>query len=259
MSNFNGAPNANQRKKTILSDYRQPHPCTDEPMPGGKYPAQIMWDQKNNGEIVLKISDGIFGEAKSNHKEVTMDYAHRGILFEAILEAASDPNFTQKSIAVRWKAFVFQGGQGRMSDQPILQCNFIVARDPNGWVTLGYVKGDYKVPVRFKGPKDSVVYIKGPDGNRTEDTGTMSRWAARSWVNFHRPILDRMEQDGWTPPKPKGGNANGNNNGGGNNYNNNRPQGNNNGGGNNYNQGNNGNGGGNSAPAPVDDFDGIDF
>lgn len=251
MSNFNGTP-TNQRKKTIINDYRQPHPTTEEPMPGGKYPAQLMFDQKNNGEIVMKISDGIFGEQKSNHKEVPLDYMHRGILFEAIMEAATDPQFTQKSIAVRWKQFVFQQGGGRMSDQPILQCNLIVARGQDGRIMLGYVKGEYKAQFFFKGPKDTVVYIKSQDGNRSEDVGVMSRWSAKSWVNFHRPLLDRMDTEGWTPPKPKN---NTNNNGGGfGGGNNNRG----NGGGNSYN-GNNGNGGGGNNMPETDDFDNLNF
>jgi hypothetical protein len=194
------------RKKTLLTDYRQPHPVSIEPVPGAKYPAQLMWDQANNGKIMLKVNDGIYKEgAKSNHKEIEMDYAHRGVLFEALLEATTDGNFKTKQIPVQWKQFVFAGGSGRMSDQPVLQVFFTVTRDAQGRIILGWSKGDYKVQFLFKGPKDTTVYVKNDAGERVEDHGVMSRWAVRAWINFHRPILDRMDNDSWEPPKPKEG------------------------------------------------------
>lgn len=209
---MNGQQNGQQRpaftprKKTLLTDYRQPHPVSTEPVPGAKYAAQLMWDQANNGKIMLKVNDGIYKEgAKSNHKEIEMDYAHRGVLFEALLEATTDSNFKTKQIPVQWKQFVFAGGSGRMSDQPVLQVFFTVIRDAQGRITLGWTKGDYKVQFLFKGPKDTTVYIKNDEGERVEDHGIMSRWSVRAWIGFHRPILDRMDNDGWEPPKPKEG------------------------------------------------------
>lgn len=216
--NNGGAPRNNQRKKFILNDYRQPLPASDEPVAGGKYPATVMWEQKNNGSIVMKINDGVYDpNSKTNHREVEMDFMHRNILFEALEEAATDPNFGQKQIVVRWKQFVFQPGGGRMSDNPVVQANLTVIRDENGVVWLGYSKGDYKVKIHFKGPKETVVYTRNAAGERAEDPGVMSRWAVKGYIKFHRPILDRMEKEGWEPPKPKGGNGGGGGNWGGNN------------------------------------------
>lgn len=226
MNGNNGGqrPAFTPRKKTLLTDYRQPHPTSIEPVAGAKYPAQLMWDQANNGKIMLKVNDGVYKEgAKTNHKEVEMDYAHRGVLFESLLEASQDPNFQTKQIPVQWRQFVFAGGSGRMSDAPVLQAFLTVTRTKDGIIILGYSKGDYKVQFKFKGPKETTVFVKNDAGERVEDHGIMSRWAVRAWIHFHRPILDRMEMDGWEAPKPKegaGGNSNGNQNrtgGGGNN------------------------------------------
>jgi hypothetical protein len=206
MQQNNGRPAFTPRKKTLLTDYRQPHPQSIEPVDGAKYPAQLMWDQANNGKIMLKVNDGIYKEgAKNNHKEIEMDYQHRGILFEALLEATTNENFGVKQFAVQWKQFVFAGGSGRMSDQPVLQANLTITRAANGVITLGYSKGDYKVQFKFHGPKDSKIYMKNEAGERVVDEGVMSRWHVRAWVHFHRPLLDRMDNDGWEPPKPKDG------------------------------------------------------
>lgn len=193
-----------QRKKTILTDYRQPHPVSTVPMEGSKYPAQLMFDQALTGKIVLKVNDGVYKEGgKATHKEVEMDYAHRGALFEAILEATTNENFNTKQIAVQWKGFVFASGGGKLSENPILQVFLTVVRDKQGCIALHWTKGDYKPIFKFKGPKDTVVYVKNEAGERVEEPGVMSRWAARAWVNFHRPLLDRMEEESWAPPVPK--------------------------------------------------------
>lgn len=209
MNGQNGQrPAFTPRKKTLLTDYRQPHPVSIEPVAGAKYPAQLMWDQANNGKLMLKVNDGVYKEgAKTNHKEVEMDYAHRGMLFEALMEATQDENFKTKQIAVQWKQFVFAGGSGRMSDAPVLQVFLTITRDATGCITLGYSKGDYKVQFKFKGPKDTVVYVKNDAGERVVDEGIMSRWAVRAWCGFHRPLLDRMDNDAWEAPKPKEGTA----------------------------------------------------
>jgi hypothetical protein len=202
-------PAMTPRKKMFLNDYRQAHPATDKPMDGAKYPAQMMWEQANNGKIMLKINDGIFKEgAQNKHKEVELDIYDRGDLFEGILEACNNKDFGTKQLQVAKHQFVYQGGSGRMSDKPVTQVLLTITRTEDGQITLGYSKGDYKAMVRFKGPRNTVLLMKGPTGERIEDHGTMSRWAARNWVNFHRPILDRMELDGWEPPKPRGEAAN---------------------------------------------------
>lgn len=202
--NMPARPAFTPRKKTLLNDYRQPHPVSTAPVDGAKYPAQLMWEQANNGKLLLKVNDGVYKEgAKNNHKEVEMDYSHRGMLFEAILQATEDSNFGSKQIAVQWKQFVHGAGGGRMSEQPVLQVFLTVMRDKNGCIILGYSKGDYKLQFKFKGPRDTVVYIKNDAGEREEDHGLMSRWTARAWVNFHRPLLDEMDVSTWEPVKPK--------------------------------------------------------
>lgn len=215
MSNGNGGT-PTPRKKFLLNDWRQPHPATKDPLPGGKYPAQGMFEVKNSGAtpIVFKISDGVFEKGqKNNHKEVEMNYIDRNSLFEGILEACKDPNFGTKQMPIMKKTFVFAGGQSKMSDQPIVQATFTIIRNPEGQIILGYSKGDYKAQLLFKGANFTTLYRKNEAGEKVEDVGTMSRWAARAWVNFHRPILDRLENDVWEPAKPKGDNGYG---GGGN-------------------------------------------
>lgn len=226
------------RKKNILNDWRQALPSSDEPVAGSKYPAQLMWEQKNNGAIVMKISDGVYQEnAKGNHKEIEMVAGDRNALFEAMKDACSDPNFGSKQIAVRKKQFVFTGGQSRMSDQPVVQGYLTISRTDRG-IILGYTKGDYKVQIRFKGANDTTCYTKNEAGERAEDPGLMSRWYTRGYINFHQPILNDMEEKGWEPPKPKNGGNGGN------------------GGGNNWSGGGNGNGGGQrQQQQPPADFD----
>lgn len=220
----NGAPNGgqnNQRKKTLLDDWRQPHPSTLQPMPGGKYPATGVWQQKNNGAIVFKINDGVFNrDQKSNHKEVELSYSDRGCLFEAILQATTDANFGTKQIVVQKKQFIKSGGQSKISDNPIVQAMFTIIRDPNGVISFVYSKGDYKPQIVFRGPNDTVLYMKNEAGEKVEDRGTMSRWAARTWVQFHQERLNTMECAAWEPRVPKEGasnsyNNNNNNNSGG--------------------------------------------
>ena len=215
--NMNGTPQP--RKKTLLNDWRQPHPATKDPMPGGKYPAQGMWEVKNKGAfpVVFKISDGVFEKGQKNtHKEVEMNYADRGSLFEGILEACADPNFGTKQMPVMKKSFVFAGGQSKMSDNPVVQATFTITRNKEGQILLGYSKGDYKAQLIFKGANFTTLYMKNDAGEKVEDVGTMSRWAARAWVNFHRELLDTIERDVWEAPPPKNDGA-GYNNGGRNN------------------------------------------
>lgn len=233
----------NQRKKTLLDDWRQPHPATLQPMPGGKYPAQGVFQQKNNGAIVFKISDGVFNQGqKTNHKEVELNYADRGILFEAVLQACSDPNFGTKQLTIQKKGFIKMGGQSKISDNPIVNGVFTIIRDTNGVITLVYSKGDFKAPLVFRGPNDTVLYMKNEAGERVEDRGTLSRWAARNWVNFHREVLDEMERERWEPRPPRDNGGGGGGNGGGNS---------------NY---GGGNGGGNGGGSNFDDsFDDTDF
>ena len=201
------------RKKTLLNDWKQPHPTTLEPLPGAKYPAQGMFECKNSGAfpIVFKINDGIFEKgSNSNHKEVELNYSDRGALFEAIIEASNDANFGFRQIPISKKQMIFSGGSARQSENPIVQATFTIIRDKNGVIHLGYTKGDYKVPLGFRGSNFTTVYVKNEAGERVEDPGLMSRWVARAWVRFHQDLLNEIEQAAWEPPKPRDGGANNN-------------------------------------------------
>lgn len=203
MSRQNSTPQP--RKKTMLNDWRQPHPVSDSPVEGSKYPAQLMWTQANNGRILLTVNDGQFKEGGSKHKEVELDWADRGQLFEALLEACNTPEFASRTVHIRKKDFVRSNGQSRMSDQAITKMTFLVARGKDGSIKMGWFKGDYKVTFTFKGPRDTVVLIKQPDGNTVEDPGLMSRASVRRWIKFFSPILDEMERNAWEPAKPREG------------------------------------------------------
>jgi|GEM_PF-6322887 hypothetical protein len=220
----NSRPTPQPRKKSFLNDWRQPHPASDAPMDGGKYPAQFMWEVTNAGKIVLKISDGVFKEgAKSPHKEVELGAYDRNVLFETLLEASNNPDFKTKQLVVKKHQFVRTGGASRMSDSPITQVTLTIIRDDAGQITLGYSKGDYKVTTRFKGPNSSVIMYKNEAGEVVEDRGCMSRMYLRAWVNFHRMVLDRMELEGWEPQKPREGTSGGANGNGGYNQNKGNP------------------------------------
>lgn len=212
--------NNNQRKKTLLDDYRQPHPATKEPLQGGKYPAQGMFQQKKNGTIVFKINDGVYvqgGQGSVNPKEVELNYADRTAIFNAVREAATDPNFGTAQIVIAKRQYVFSGGQSKLSENPITQATFTVVRTDKGVVGLGYSKGDYKAQLIFKGANFTTVYVKNEAGDRVEDSGMISRWVARGWVTFHEDLLNRMEMAGWEPPKPRDNDSNGDRNRGNNN------------------------------------------
>ena len=224
-NNGSGQSTPQPRKKTMLNDWRQPHPTSDSPVEGSKYPAQLLWVQANNGRLLLQVSDGVFKEGGNKHKEVEMDWADRGQLFEALLEACSQPEFASRTVHIRKKDFVRTGGASRLSDQPITKMTFLVARAKDGSIKLGWMKGDYKVTFTFKGPRDTVILVRQPDGSTAEDHGLMSRASVRRWIRFFEPTLDDMERNAWEPPKPKEGAvatgsgnnyANRNGNGGGN-------------------------------------------
>lgn len=212
-----------RRKKTMLNDWRQPHPATLKPLDGGKYPCTAIWEQKISGTfpIVLKFNDGVYNkDAKTNHKELEMDYRMRGKLFQALIEACEDPNFDTKQIVFQKPQFIRVGGASKLSENPIVQGMFTISRK-DGVIGMTYTKGDFKVPIVFGGDYD-VVYVKNAEGEKVEDRGLMSRWSCKAWIEFHRKRLDTIEESAWEPPKPKGdtgggggGNRNGNGGSGG--------------------------------------------
>ena len=201
-------PNNNARRKTIFDDWKQPQAATIDPVQGGKYPATWIIQQKSNGKIVMKINDGIYDpNSKSNvHKEVEMNWSDRNALMEGILEACADPSFETSQMVVRKKDFIKSGGQSKISDNPIVKAMFTIDRDKNsGVISVTYRKGEYNAKIVFRGANDTVLYRKDSTGNKVEDHGTLSRWAARAWVKWHQDPVNSMERDMYEPPAPKEG------------------------------------------------------
>lgn len=232
--------NFTPREKVITNDWRLPHPKSANPVEGAKFPAQLLFDRKNNGEICLKVNDGVFQEGKSNaHKEVTLNFYQRGLIFEALLEAVSNPDFESKSVQIKERAFVHSGGGSRLSENPVIKISIVITKDSEGVINVGYSKGDYRVMFQMLGPNESTILVR-KNGETKEDKALTSRCYVRTWVNFHQKLLEQWELEGWKPHEPKGGNGGS-------------------GGNRNFNNSSQSSGGGNSANSFDDDFDDIDF
>lgn len=214
------------RAKTLLNDYLQPHPETEQPFQGSKYNGQMRWEQKNNGDVVLRMYDGVYNPNQKNIvREVTMNYNERGVLFDTIRQAADIVQpFSTAQLPINQKVWTRENGQNKISDEPVNVCNFIITRDDKGRVTMTYQKGDYTFKTIFRLHNVAALRFKNAAGEVTEDYGFPSRASARTWCNFHESILNEMEMNAW---KPRGGNNNQNNNNGGNNFNRNNNGGNN--------------------------------
>ena len=242
----------NARVKTHFNDFYGTHPTTASPAEGAKFPGQMLWEIANNGKILFKADDKIYNPNDNQaykKKECEMSFSDRNMIFELLLEAATDPKFTKAQYTVKRRAFVRQGGQSKLSDQPIAQGQFTIIRDQNGVISLGYTRGDYKILFTFDRPGFSELMFF-ENGEWVQGAGRMSQTWVRSYVKRVQKFLDQKEDETYQPPKPKnGGNGNGNGGWGNNNNNNNNYGGGNNGG------GNGGNGGGNFD----DNYDDIPF
>ncbi len=240
----------NAREKTPLNDYRFPHPSTKEPVGGGKYNAQMMWELANNGKIIFKVSDGVFNQGGNDQsyrkKQQEIDGFERNAIFQLLMDAATQPDFDKAQYLIKRRQFVREGGQGRLSDRPIVQAVFTVIRDKNGVVSLGYTKSDYKALFVFDKASDSEL-VDFVNGEYVPAHARMSRIYVLGYVNTVQSFLNSKEFANYKPREPKGGNGGGNNNrGGGNSYGNNNGGG-NRGGGNSY-------GGGNDFDDDIPDF-----
>lgn len=244
MSNYNNQQ-PQGREKTIFNDYRIGHPKTKEIASGAKYPGQMTWEISKNGEIIGKFNDGVYDPNNKNAgkmKEVKLNALERGSVFNAILSAATNPNFTSLQIPIRRREFINDGGRPRLSEKEITICEFTIMRDKNGVLCLGYRKGDYRVMFELTSHANVIKTFK--DGKWEEDHATTSNMYVLSYFNWVKKGLEELEIARHTPPKPKDG-GNGGNGGNGGGWNNN-----NNGGGNN-NSG--GNGGGYSGDGDFDE------
>ncbi|UVD32266.1 hypothetical protein [Vibrio phage phiKT1028] len=246
-------PQGNARQKTIFNDFYGVHPTTLQPVEGAKFPGQMLWEIANNGRILFKADDKRYNPNDNQaykKKECEMGYGDRNMIFDLLIEAATDATFTKAQYTVKKRSFVRQNGQSKMSDQPIAQGQFTVIRDQQGVISLGYSRGDYKVLFTFDRPGFSELNFF-ENGEWVPATGRMSQMWVRSYVNRVRKFLDQKEDENYQPPKPK--NGGGNNNWGG---------GNNNGSGGNGGWGGNNNGGGNqggNGGGMDDGFDDIPF
>lgn len=238
------------RPKTILNDYGQPHPETEQPLQGARYNGAMRFEQKISGEIVLRCFDNIFNAngPKAPPREVSLNYNERGVLFDTIRSAANlKEEFVSAQIPINQKAWIREGGASKLTPEPVNNCNLIVSRDDKGRVSLTYQKGDYSFKVVFRLHNAPAIRVKLADGSAIEDFGAPSRSSARIWCNWHEAKLNEMEQAAWKPREPKNGGAGGGNGG-------NQSWKNNNSGGNNSGNGGN-NGGGGSMNQTTEDFD----
>lgn len=239
-------PQGQTRPKTILNDYAQPHPETEQPLPGAKHNGALRFEQKINGEIVLRVFDNVWNDQKRVTREVSVNYNERGAIFDAVrLAADMSTPFVSAQIPVNQNAWVRgSDGKSKRTDEPVNQCNIIVSRDDKGRVSLTYQKGDYSFKTVFRLHNAASYKVKTPDGQVIEDFGMPSRSSARTWCNFHEQLLNDMERASWQPRVSNNGGGN-NNNGGGNNNWQNR----------NNNNGNGGGNGGGSMNQATQDFD----
>lgn len=225
MANF---PAPTPRPKTVLNDYGQPHPETEQPVQGARYNGALRFEQKSNGDIVLRCYDNVFsqGGEKRQIREVTLNYNERGVLFDYVRQAADmSVQFSSAQLPINQTGWLRENGQSKPTPEPVNMCNFIIGRDDKGRVSLTYQKGDFSFKTVFRMHNVPSVRYKTTGGEVVEDFGGPSRSSARTWCNFHEPLLNKMYIDVWKPKEPKGGNGAGNNNW-------NKPN-NNNGGGNN--------------------------
>lgn len=245
MSDFQ-RPQNQARPKTMLNDYAQPHPETEQPLQGAKHNGALRFEQKINGDIVLRVYDNIWSDQKRQIREVTMNYNERGVLFDTVRQAADLSNpFASAQLPINQHSWVRENGQSKRTAEPVNSCNFIVSRDEKGRVTLTYQKGDFSFKTVFRMANVAAMRVKNADGTTTEDYGMPSRSSARSWCNFHEELLNDMEFKAW---KPRGNAANNANGAGAANNNSWQNRGNNNAGGGNT-------GGGGSMAAVTTEFD----
>lgn len=213
----------NTRAKTIFNDYTQPHPETEQPLQGARNNGQLRFEQKVNNAWVLRVYDNVWNDQKRITREVEVNYNERGNIFDAVRQAADmSVDFVQACIPINQKGWVRgPDGKTKPSDEPINQCNIIIARDEKNRVTMTYQKADYKFTTVFRLHNAPAWKMRGKDGNVYEDFGAPSRAAARSWCNFHEQAMNTLSISTYVPRAPKtpaGGNGGGgwNNNGGGN-------------------------------------------
>lgn len=198
------------RKKIITTDYRQNQLKTENIPDGSKYPATGFFELANNGKIVFKVNDGQY-DPKNKNKEVELQADDRNALFNLIKLAAKSNNFDTASYEVADRRFVFNGGQAKMSDNPITLATFTVAKDKRGVIILLYAKGDYKQKFAFTQPSHSKILVK-KENETTQAYELMSSVYATGWCDRMETYLNRLEEDNYQPPKPKEGTNNNFNN-----------------------------------------------
>lgn len=222
MSDYTPNGNGNSRPKTPMNDYRYPHPKTKDPLPGGKYRAQGFWELTSSGKVVFKVQDGVFSQGDNAYKkkEVELDAIERNAIFQLLREAATEPTFTKSSYTVKDFGFVKQGGESKLSDQPITKATFTVIRDQNGVVQLGFSKSDFKALLVFDNARESTL-MDFVDGEFRPAHARMSRLYVMGYLSAVEGWLNFEENARYQPPQRKNNAGNNNNrgNGGGSSYN----------------------------------------
>lgn len=222
-------PYTSARLKTPLNDFYYPHPTTKGPVEGAKWPGQMVWELTSNGRVLFKADDKVYNPNDQNaykKKECEMTYLDRNYIFDLLLDAANNPDFTRAQYTIKRRGFVRTGGVSKLSDAPVAQGQFTIIRDQDGVISLGYTRGDYKILFVFTTPgaNECRWHI---NGEWVEKAGLSSQTWVRSYVKSVRNMLDQKEMEIYQPPKPKNNNGGGNNNKG-DNYSNNNGGGNNN-------------------------------
>lgn len=198
------------RAKTILNDYMQPHPETEQPVQGAKHNGALRFEQKANGRIVLRVYDNVWSDQKKTTREVELDYNERGTLFEAVRQASDEKcSFASVNIPINQRGWMRTATGNKLTDDPINMCNLIVSREPDGRVSLEYVKADFRFKVLFRLKNCASWKIKTVTGEIKDDAGLPSRASARTWCNFHETLLNDMERAVWTPRVTNAGGAGG--------------------------------------------------
>lgn len=203
----------NPRDKTMITDYRYPHPHTKEPMPGGKFPATGFFQRTNSNKLemfVFKINDGVYkpdDKVLNAKKEIEVSIYDRAAIFRMVEDACTNPLFTKAQWPIKRKGR-FMGGQFTDQDKLFTLATFTVIRDPDGIISLGYAKSDYKALLEFTLPTDNEAMFF-EDGQWVHKRGYMSQIFASSWANWTRDEMIRQEVAAYRPPESKKGNGGG--------------------------------------------------
>lgn len=201
----------NESFKTILNDYRYPHPKTDKPLDGARYPATLQWKVKSSS-TTLVISDGVYVEGKGYlKKEVDLDPYQRNMVLGLLKDAALNKEFTNAQLTIAKKMFFKENGVNKLGDKPTTIATITILKDPEGIICLAFKRSDFKAMIKFRGPNDSQLarYDKLTGEYKQADDFLSAKYTL-AYVKFVSEYLTQMEIQQYKAPEKKGGNNNGN-------------------------------------------------